>query len=173
VEQDFTAISILKGGFVIGVFPQVKSLGNVMTILVISFTPSMVLAQSEAISQCLNSFGDHPFTSNPDYREIRSGVKVFGIGGSTVDDKATQEPELIYVKPPVNVMGGTTISLLNPNGWYCMRSNVNVMGGLTIKLACDSKFVIIGEGSTVMSRSDTNEKGTTVMGSTRIERDCS
>jgi len=149
-----------------------RFLANGFTVLMLSLSSGFVLAQPEAITECLNSFGDHPFNNNPEYREIRPGVKVFGIGGSTVDDEATQDPELIYVKPPVNVMGGTTISLLNPKGWYCMRSNVNVMGGLTIKLACDAKFVIIGEGSTVMSRSDTNEKGTTVMGSTRIERDC-
>ena len=129
-------------------------------------------AQTAAVKACLDAFGDHPFSANPEYRSLSTGVKVFGIGQDTVDDTPTKDPEFVYVTTSVNVMGGTDISLLNPNGWYCMRSNVNVMGGVTIKLACDTKFVLIGDGATVLSNSDTENKGTTVMGATHIERIC-
>lgn len=138
----------------------------------ITLNAQQISAQPAAITACLDAFEDHPFSENPEYRELTTGVKVFGIGQNTVDDKETSKPDLVYVTTAVNVMGGTTISLLNPNGWYCMRSNVNVMGGVKIKLACDAKFALIGDGATVLSNSDTEGQGTTVMGSTRIERQC-
>ena len=126
-----------------------------------------------AISECLAAFEDHPFSPNPEYRSLSTGVKVFGIGGDTVDDDVTPAPELIYVTTAVNVMGGNKISLLNPNGWYCMRSNVNVMGGVEIHLGCKTKFVLIGDGATVLSSNeDTGNKGTTVMGATKVKRKC-
>jgi len=138
----------------------------------LTLNAQVISAQPEAITACLDAFESHPFSDNPKYRELSTGVKVFGIGQNTVDDKETSKPELVYVTTAVNVMGGTTISLLNPKGWYCMRSNVNVMGGVKIKLACDAQFALIGDGATVLSNSDTNNQGTTVMGSTRIERQC-
>lgn len=126
---------------------------------------------SSTVTACLDAFGEHPFGDNPEFRTLPVAVRVFGIGKATVDKEVTSSPALVYVKQGVNVMGGTTISLSNPQGWYCMRSVVNVMGGFTIKLACDAQFAVIGEGASVLSSSD-GDKGTTVMGKTKIERDC-
>ncbi len=123
------------------------------------------------VTACLNAFDNHPFGSNPKYKTLPVSVKVFGVGKKTIDDEMTSSPALVYVKQGVNVMGGTVVELLNPNGWYCMRSAVNVMGGFTIKLACGAQFAVIGEGASVMSASD-GEAGTTVMGSTKVERLC-
>ena len=125
----------------------------------------------ENITACLKAFGEHPFGDNPKYKSLAVSVKVFGIGKDTVDDEITSEPSLVFIKPGVNVMGGNLIDLRNPQGWYCMRTSVNVMGGLDIRIACNAKFVIVSEETSVMSNSNEN-KGITVMGSTHVERDC-
>lgn len=129
-------------------------------------------AAPAAITACLTAFGEHPFGSNPEFRTLPVKVKVFGIGKDTIDDTVTSAPELIYVRTGVNVAGGSVVQLNNPNGWYCMRSSVNVMGGLVIRLACDAKFAMLGEGATVLGGSDEENMGTTVMGGTKVERDC-
>lgn len=125
----------------------------------------------ENIQACLKAFGEHPFTANPPFKTLAVSVKVFGIGKDTIDDEITDKPALVFIKPGVNVMGGNLIDLRNPQGWYCMRTSVNVMGGLNIKLACNARFVVMSEETSVMSNSPDN-KGITVMGSTTVERDC-
>jgi hypothetical protein len=47
-------------------------------------------------------------------------------------------------------MGGSTIELLNLNGWYCLWTNVNVMGGLTIKMHCKAHLASATESVTVL-----------------------
>ncbi len=123
------------------------------------------------IAGCLKAFGNHPFGAKPKYKTLAVSVKVFGIGKDTVDDEITTSPALILIRPGVNVMGGNLIDLRNPQGWYCMQTSVNVMGGLNIKLACNAKFVMAGEETSVMSQAPDN-KGITVMGKTTVERDC-
>ena len=83
---------------------------------------------SDAVSRCLKAWDKHPFGKNPKYRTLATSVKVFGIGQNTEDTKVTSKPELIMVNADINLMGGSTMALMNPNGWYCLRSNVNVMG---------------------------------------------
>lgn len=121
-----------------------------------------------SISNCLKTWGKHPFGQNPEYKTLATSVKVLGIGKNTIDSEHTNSPSLILVNPGVNVMGGTIIELLNPNGWYCLRSNVNVMGGLTIRVHCKSHLASATEGVTVLGKNSDN-KSTTVMGSTQIE----
>jgi type V secretory pathway adhesin AidA len=74
----------------------------------------------------------------------------------------------VLVNPGVNVMGETTLELLNPNGWYCLRSNVNVMGNLDIRADCRAHLASAANGATVLG-SNSGTKSVTVMGSTRIE----
>jgi hypothetical protein len=121
-----------------------------------------------AVEKCLTAWGPNPFGKNPKYKTMATSVKVFGIGKNPIDDEKTSKPTLVLVAPAVNVMGGTTIQLLNPNGWYCFKSNVNVMGGLKIKADCKAHLASAHDGATVMGSSD-SEKGVTVMGSTKIE----
>ncbi|MEZ5653889.1 MAG: hypothetical protein R3E87_25425 [Burkholderiaceae bacterium] len=139
----------------------------------VAFTPLVGHAATaeSAIASCLGAFGEHPFGANPKYKTLAMSVKVFGIGQDTIDDEITTSPALVLIRPGVNVMGGSRIDLRNPQGWYCMQTSVNVMGGLNIKLACNSKFAIAGEGTTVMGRAP-ESKGITVMGKTTVERDC-
>ena len=152
-----------------------SALSAVLVLLVAAATPGDVSAQDNpvptAIAACLDAFGEHPFGSNPSYRTLPVKVKVFGIGKDTIDDTVTSSPELIYIRTGVNVAGGSAIHLNNPRGWYCMRSAVNVMGGLVISIACDAKFVMLGDNATVLGGSDENT-GVTVMGGTTVRRRC-
>ncbi len=132
--------------------------------------PVAVFAQSPdpSIATCLKAWGKHPFGRNPEYKTLATSVKVFGIGRATADTDVTSTPTLVLVSAGVNVMGGSTVELLNPNGWYCLRSNVNVMGGLTIKAHCKAHLASAIDGVTVMGDNAEN-KGVTVMGATRVE----
>lgn len=122
-----------------------------------------------SVTNCLKAWGKHPFGANPKYKTLATSVKVFGIGDDTVDSEVTASPALVLINPGVNVMGGTTVELLNPNGWYCFRANVNVMGGLNIKVHCKAHLASASEGVTVLG-SNTDKNSVTVMGETQIER---
>jgi len=98
---------------------------------------------------------------------MATSVKVFGIGRNPADTERTESPSLVLVNPGVNVMGGTTFELLNPNGWYCFRSNVNVMGKFSIKAHCKAHLASASDGVTVLG-SNSENKSVTVMGSTQI-----
>jgi hypothetical protein len=126
---------------------------------------------SSPVDACLAAWGKHPFGSNPQYRTLATAVKVFGRGPDTADRDATSAPSLVLINPGVNVMGGSKIELLNPNGWYCMRTAVNVMGGTDIKLSCQAKLASTssGGGATVLG-SENAVGGVTVMGSINVER---
>ena len=58
---------------------------------------------------------------------LGSSVNVLGIGGDVVDDVATPDPQLMLVKPSVNVLTKGRLRLMNPNGWYCFESAVTVL----------------------------------------------
>ena len=136
--------------------------------------PAAVSAQEvdSSIAACLKAWGKHPFGKNPTFKTLSTSVKVFGIGKSTSDTEVTSSPTLILVNPGVNVMGGTVIELLNPNGWSCLRATVNVMGGLNLRAHCRAHLASSTDGATVMGNNAEN-KGVTVMGSTNVERvDC-
>jgi len=122
-----------------------------------------------ALQSCLKTWGKHPFGRDPKFKTLSTSVKVFGIGQGTVDKEVTEKPALIMVNPGVNVMGGAVIELLNPNGWYCLKSTVNVMGGMNIKLQCNARLASANTGASVMS-GENSVNGISVMGSIRMER---
>ncbi|MDP1772602.1 MAG: hypothetical protein Q8L15_09990 [Methylobacter sp.] len=130
--------------------------------------PTFATEVDDSISSCLKAWGKHPFGNNLEYKTLATSVKVFGIGQNSTDSELTNSPSLVLVNPGVNVMGGTTIELLNPNGWYCLMSNTNVMGGLTIRAHCKAHLASATEGVTVLGASS-DIKSVTVMGSTQIE----
>ncbi len=135
--------------------------------------PALAAEEGGAMASCLKSWGTHPFGTDPKFKTLSTSVKVFGIGKDTADTDVTGTPALVMVNPGVNVMGGSTISLLNPNGWYCFRSNVNVMGGLTIKAHCTAHLASATEGATVLGSNPdekSEQKGVTVLGSSTVER---
>lgn len=126
-------------------------------------------SNDSAVSKCLAAWGEHPFGKNPKFKTLSTSVRVFGIGSEPVDDAVTEKPALILINPAVNVMGGTTYELLNPNGWYCFRATVNVMGGLTVKAHCKAHLASSNSGATVMGSNNSANKGVTVMGSTKVQ----
>lgn len=138
----------------------------------LGFTSSAALhAQQDssvAVGNCLKAWGKHPFSANPTFRTMPVAVKVFGIGGASIDSVKTSAPELILVKPSVNVMGGSTVELRNPNGWYCFVTNVNVMGKMKIKAHCSAHLAQSHDGVTVMG-TDSNNKSVAVMGKTEVQ----
>ena len=77
---------------------------------------------NSSIAACLKAWGNHPFGSTPQFKTLETSVKVFGIGRETGDTEPTSSPSLVLINPSFNVMGGSTIELLNPNGWYCLRT---------------------------------------------------
>ncbi len=121
-----------------------------------------------SIASCLKAWGTHPFGKNPQYKTLGTSVKIFGIGQNPADTERTNSPSLVLVNPDINIMGGTTMELLNPNGWYCFRSNINVMGKLNIKAHCKANLAAASDGVTVLG-SNSASKSVTVMGSTQIE----
>ncbi|MDD2658431.1 MAG: hypothetical protein PHY54_01965 [Methylococcales bacterium] len=137
-------------------------------IALLAHGPLSAEERNDAIASCLKAWGANPFGKNPRYKTLGTSVKVFGIGQNPTDTERTNSPSLVLVEPAVNVMGGTTMELLNPNGWYCFRSNVNVMGSLSIKADCKAHLASASDGTTVLGASS-GGKSVTVMGSTQVE----
>ena len=134
----------------------------------LAHSPASAQEIDPSIATCLKAWGKHPFGRNPQYKTLVTSVKVFGIGRETADSEPTSSPSLVLISPAVNVMGGSTVQLMNPNGWYCLRSNVNVMGGMTIRAHCKAHLASAVDGVTVMGDNADN-KAVTVMGATRVE----
>jgi hypothetical protein len=130
--------------------------------------PSVAAEVDSAIASCLRAWGKQPFGANPRYKTLSTSVKVFGIGENPADREKTSSPSLVLVNTGVNVMGRTRVELLNPNGWYCFKSNVNVMGSLIITAACTAHLASAHDGTTVLG-SNSDNKSVTVMGATRVE----
>ena len=141
--------------------------------------PMVVSAQEvdSSIAACLKAWGDHPFGKNPQFKTLETSVKVFGIGKSTGDTDPTSSPSLVLINPIFNVMGESTIDLLNPNGWYCLRTTVSIVGGVRIRAHCKAQLAETSDGTTARSNNTENrgikDLNVTVMGSVSIERPCS
>lgn len=126
----------------------------------------------DAIAACLAAWRTHPFGDHPSYTILGASIKVFSVGSTANDIEQTSAPALILVKAGVNVLGEDTISLMNPNGWYCLRANVNVMGGMKIRLHCKAHLAS-GTGSATVLGDNSSNRGVTVLGTTTVERvDC-
>ena len=149
---------------------NIKQLLRCATLAVAMLTsvPSLAEVVDKSIASCLNAWGKHPFGANPRFKTMATSVNVFGIGGNPADTERTKSPALVLVNTGVNVMGGTTLELLNPNGWYCFKSNVNVMGSLRIRADCKAHLASAHDGTTVLG-SNADNKSVTVMGKTRVE----
>ncbi len=130
-----------------------------------------------SIAACLKAWGDHPFGKNPQFKTLEASVKVFGIGKSGGDSEPTSAPSLVLINPIVNVLGGSTIDLMNPNGWYCLRTTFSIAGGVSIRAHCKAQLAATSDGKTMLGNNIENraikDLNVTVMGSVVIERPCS
>ncbi len=142
-------------------------------------SPMSVTAQEldGPIAACLKAWGDHPFGKTPQFKTLGPAVKVFGIGTNIGDTEPTSSPVLVLINPIVNVMGESTIELLNPNAWYCLRTTVSVVGRVNIRANCKAQLAETSAGNTLLANSSGNralkDLNVTVMGSVSIERPCS
>ncbi len=140
--------------------------------------PMVVSAEEadSAIAACLKAWGNHPFGRNPQFKTLGTSVKVFGIGNKTADTGSTSSPSLVLINPIFNVMGKSTIELLNPNGWYCLRTTVSIIGGVSIRAHCKAHLAATSDGRTVLGNNRENrgikDIGVTVMSSISVERPC-
>ncbi len=127
--------------------------------------------ESEEVATCLKNWKNHPFkTARPEFRTIRSKVKVMGMGDELTDGQTTSTPELILVMPTVNVMSKSVLRLLNPNGWYCLKSNVAVLGKTEIELDCKAKLTAANLGATVLGKDDSDTGNVTVLGKNTVTK---
>ena len=129
-----------------------------------------------SIAACLKAWGTHPFGENPQYKTLGTSLTVFGIGGQPDDTQPTSSPSLVLIEPSFNVMGKSAIELLNPNGWYCMRTTVAVLGVETIRAHCRARLAAASAGSTAqannMGSRSFRDLAVTFIGSVDVERPC-
>lgn len=129
-----------------------------------------------SIAACLKAWGNHPFGRSPQFKTLETSVKVFGIGSKTGDTELTTSPTLVLINPIVNVMGESTIELLNPNGWYCLQTTVSIMGRVSIRAHCKAQLAVTSDGKTVLGNNTENRSikdiSVTMMGAISVERPC-
>ena len=125
--------------------------------------------ERETLNQCLKAWKKNPFRQKPDYRVLKSGVKVLGVGGATEDNEETKSPQLILVEPSVSVLTKSTFRLMNPNGWYCLKSKVDVLSKVSIELHCKANLATSGGQATILG-SDAKGNGVTVLGKSEVKR---
>src|SRR3989442_6521010 len=67
-----------------------------------------------AIRGCLAAWGEHPFNSADEqpFRAISPSVKVLGVGQDVTDETVTDQPQLVLVKPSVNVLTKSNFRLV-------------------------------------------------------------
>ena len=141
--------------------------------------PTLVSAEEvdSSIAACLKLWGDHPFGKNPQFKTLGTSVTVFGIGNGHGDTMPTSSPTLVLINPALNVMGGSTIELMNPNGWYCLRTMVSLIGKLRIRAHCKAQLAVTSSGSTVLGNNAENRSvkdlSVTMIGALSVERPCS
>jgi hypothetical protein len=141
---------------------------KVLFVLLISLS-TYGQTNEDAIQKCLNAWGKTPFKKDSPYQILATKVNVFGVGGDTVDNKKTKKPQLILIKPSVNVLGKATFNLLNPNGWYCLKSSVTVLGKTKVNIDCNAKMASGSDGVNVLGKRD-KEQGVVVLGQMKVNQ---
>lgn len=129
-----------------------------------------------SIAACLKTWGDHPFGDNPQYKTLGPSFTVFGIGGGASDTEATSSPSLVLIQPSYNLMGVSNIELMNPKGWYCMRTAVSIVGNVNLRAHCKAQLAGNSDGLTMRAGKGENRRfkdlSVTVMGRLLVERPC-
>ena len=127
--------------------------------------------EANAIAACLATWTDSPFqgADRTHFKVLASSVKVMGIGSDVVDEHATAEPQLVLIKPAVNVMSKERFRLMNPNGWYCFQSTVTVLAKSEITAQCQAHLASSVDGVAVAG-GNRGTDGVTVLGKAEVVR---
>ena len=133
--------------------------------------PAHERTEAGVIRSCLGTWPDNPFRGDeqPRYKVLHGSVSVLGIGGEVVDNETTSEPQLVLVKPSVNVLTKGQFHLMNPNGWYCFESAVTVLAKSEITAACGAHIASSIDGVTVAGDNKGTD-GVTVFGKAVVKR---
>ena len=128
-------------------------------------------SEIDAIRSCLAAWDEHPFQSAEEqpFKVLSSSVKVLGIGEDVADETETDQPQLVLVKPSVNVLTKSNFRLMNPNGWYCFAANVTVLAKSEITAHCRAHLASSRDGLTVAGGNKGTE-GVTVFGKAVVRR---
>ena len=151
---------------------------SLLALCLAALSPAQLCAKEvdSSVAACLKAWGENPFGANPQYRTYGTSIKVFGIGNDIEDTKRTSAPELVLIEPSVNLMGASTIELLNPNGWYCMRTTVSLLGRVHIRAHCKAHLAATSAGATAVGNTVDNryfrDLSVTSIGSVSVERPC-
>lgn len=107
--------------------------------------------EAEVIRSCLGTWPDNPFKGDdpPRYKVLGASVNVLGMGGTVADETSTPDPQLVLLKPAVNVLTKGRFRLMNPNGWYCFESAVTVLAKSEITLHCTAHLASSVDGVAV------------------------
>lgn len=141
--------------------------------LLLLLAPPPSANADEAVDACIEQWGkSSPFKKGAKpHKVVGTSVKVLGIGKDDFNDlEESKAPRLVLLKPSVNVLGKTVFRLMNPNGWYCFKSNTSVLGKIQIEAHCKAKIASSQDGGANVLGSDESEQGVTVLGTLRIER---
>jgi hypothetical protein len=150
---------------------------RVLTILILAlYSPTYAeererRTEADVIRSCLVTWPDHPFGNDgpPRYRVLGSSINVLGLGGDVVDDVATSAPQLVLVKPVVNVLTKGRFRLMNPNGWYCFESAVTVLAKSEIVAHCNAQLTSSVQGVAVAG-GNAGTDAVTVLGKAVVKR---
>lgn len=126
----------------------------------------------EVIKSCLASWPKHPFKKKDNsyfFREMKTAVKVAGVGKSVRDTVETDYPQLILIQPSVSVMTKNSYELLNPNGWYCFKTAVTVLGKGHIQAHCKAHLASYKEGAAIAGSKNDQVNGVVVLGKIHVE----
>ena len=142
-----------------------------LPLLVRADEPAHQRTEGDVIRSCLGTWRDNPFPADelPHYKVLGSSVSVLGVGGEVVDDEVTSEPQLVLVKPSVNVLTKGRVRLMNPNGWYCFESAVTVLAKSEIIAACDAHIASSIDGVAIAGGNKGTD-GVTVLGKAVVKR---
>lgn len=158
-----------------------KQATPVVALLALCLALSFPLLASAAeldssIAACLKVWPDHPFGNAPQFKTLATSVKVFGIGSETGDTETTSSPSLVLINPNFNLLGGSNIELMNPNGWYCLRTTVSIIGSVNIRAHCKAHLASTSDGATVRGNMGENRSiknlAVTVVSALSVERPC-
>jgi hypothetical protein len=94
---------------------------------------------AKALNSCLNLFKSHPFGDKiANFKKINAAISILGSGTPIDDKEKTDTPVLILISTTINVGGSPTYNMLNPNGYYCMKTSINLLTDLTINVSCSA-----------------------------------